>query len=359
MQEKYAKGKNFCEMFPPTNKLALEAFGVDLSELLDPSPLKTILLEAKKDKNQKAVHNLMEDMLTEVEVILEKENCAVCLNTFFILCLNTIMYMKPQLVQQAVKDFYCTSVVLLKKDIIELCCDTLKQSKCSKWFQARSLRLSASKQVHSIKTRSKKTIEALVSEMLDSKKVDTPALRYGIKHESDAMLEYENMFNVKVHKVGLLVSEKQPWLCASLDGVVTQNGCIQKIVEFKCPFSCEKLPVVDLKNNKCNVKYLVLEGNEVHLRASNVYYTQCQTQMYVSGVQKCDLFVYTPVENGCCCVTVQRNEKFLSVLILKCEDFYFQHYLPKLLEKSINRNQVDTVEKPKRCFNGSDISNIE
>ena len=87
---------------------------------------------------------------------------------------------------------------------------TLKQSKCAKWFQARSIRISASIHVHKIKTRVKKTIEKPVSEMLESKKIDTPATRYKIKHEVNAMTKYEEMFKLEVKKVGLLVSEKQP-----------------------------------------------------------------------------------------------------------------------------------------------------
>ena len=81
-----------------------------------------------------------------------------------------------------------------KNKIIELCCDTLEQSKCAKWFQARSIRVSASTRVHKIKTRVKKTIDKLVSEMVESKKINTPATRYGIKHEVDAMAKYEEMF---------------------------------------------------------------------------------------------------------------------------------------------------------------------
>ncbi|XP_024890188.1 uncharacterized protein LOC112466355 [Temnothorax curvispinosus] len=300
-KEKYSKGKYFCDMFPPTNKFNVKPVEVNMTELPDPSPLKTILLEIKKDKNQKAIQSLMDFMLTEVERNLQKEDCASCLNTFFTLCDNCMVYMKEQQVQEYAKNFYCASILLTRKEIVQLCCDTLEQSKCDKWFQARSIRLSASTNIHSIKIRNKKTIEKLVSEMLESKKVDTPGTRYGIKHEVDAMTEYENMFKVNVKKVGLLVCEKQPWLCASLDGVVTISGCVKKIVEFKCPITCEKMPVVDFENKKCNVKYLVFEGNEVRLKTSVQYYTQCQTQMYVSGMKECDLFIYSPVKNGCCC----------------------------------------------------------
>ena len=86
-------------------------------------------------------------------------------------------------------------------------------------------------------------MEKLVSGMLE--KIDTPATRCEIKHEVDKMTKYEDMFKLEVKKVVLLVSEKQPWLCDSLDGVVTHNGCVQKIVEFKCSITCERVAVLD------------------------------------------------------------------------------------------------------------------
>ena len=117
-------------------------------------------------------------------------------------------------------------------------------------------------------------------------------------------------------RLGVSVSEKQPWLCDSLDKVVVKDSCICKIVEFKCTSSCEKAVVIDNKNKFSNVKYLQFSEAEVELKKSCACYTQCQVQMYVSGLCTCDLFIYTSVENGCCCVEVQRDEAFLQEVIV-------------------------------------------
>ena len=136
------------------------------------------------------------------------------------------------------------------------------------------------------------------------------------------------------------------------DGVVVKDSCICKIVEFKCLSSCEKVTIIDYENKLGNVKYLQFSEAEVELKKSSQYYTQCQVQMYVSGLCTCDLFIYTSVKNGCRCVEVQRDEAFLQEVIVKSEEFYFNRYLPALQSRLI-KNQV----QEKRNFTGKDISN--
>ena len=120
--KKYSKGKYFYEMFPPKNKLNVKPFGVDVSELLDPSPFKTIMLETKQDNNEKAVKNEMKCVLTEVKVMLQKEDCVACLNTLFTLYSNNVVYTKQQVVQIPMKNWYYELVVIPKNKIIGLCC---------------------------------------------------------------------------------------------------------------------------------------------------------------------------------------------------------------------------------------------
>ncbi|CAD6229885.1 GSCOCG00012146001-RA-CDS, partial [Cotesia congregata] len=181
-----------------------------------------------------------------------------------------------------------------------------------------------------IKVLSRKPVEALVSDMLNPSKIDSASTRYGLKMETHAKDKYQELTNCIVKRVGVLVSKFQPWLCASLDGVVTDDGSISKIVEFKCPSSCEKKPIINTVDNSSNIKYLQLIDNKLQLKKTDLYYTQVQVQMYVSGMSVCDFFVYSPVEDGSFLIEVHRDEDFLKTVILKSEQFYFQHYLPAL-----------------------------
>ena len=55
--------------------------------------------------------------------------------------------------------------------------------------------ISGSKNVHKIKSRVRKPVEKLVSDMLFPKKTDTLALRYRRKTESTAAKEYESLYS--------------------------------------------------------------------------------------------------------------------------------------------------------------------
>ena len=154
---------------------------------------------------------------------------------------------------------------------------------------------------------------------------------YGKKNESVPIAEYEKTFHVKVIQVGLVVLQCQPWLSATPDGFVLENGAITKILEIKCPISCEKEPIFDKTANKFNVPYLKKINDVDQLNPTHKYYTQCQIQMYVTGLSSCDFYVWSP--RGSFSIIVERNEQFLENIILILESFYFKYFLKKLYQK--------------------------
>lgn len=290
---------------------------VQISELLSDSPLKKILVAQSTKTNIHTVKNVLESLITQVEMNIEKETCAECVNNFLIFMKEHVIYSNLFQLELNIEDFYNQNVRLSEKEIIQLCCDTLKQSSSREWYKARRLRISASSNVHSIKTLSRKPIEKLVGEMLYPDKIDCASTRYGLREEGNARKMYEEVTHCMVKSVGVIVSALQPWLCASLDGVVIEDGCISKIVELKCPSSCEKKPAVNIADNSCNVKYLQFDGGHFVLKKNELYFTQIQVQMYVTGMTVCDLFVYSPVENGSCLIEVHRDEVFFKSCYFK------------------------------------------
>ena len=59
----------------------------------------------------------------------------------------------------------------------------------------------------------------------------TPAMQHGIEFEQDARLAYEAQTGEFVDQVGLAFHPKIEYYCASPDGLVGKDGCI----EIKCP----------------------------------------------------------------------------------------------------------------------------
>ncbi|OXU27206.1 hypothetical protein TSAR_015050, partial [Trichomalopsis sarcophagae] len=184
-KEQYSKGKYFYEMFPPAQS-DTKLCAADVCELKESWPLKLVLIAASRNQDERdklSIKHLLSSMLLTVEVNLKREDCE----------------------HPIYKNIYV--------------------------LETRVLRVSASKNTHSIKTRGNKSVESLVSVML------------GSKHECDDKKEYKQIFHCDVKQIGL-------------DGVVIEDGCITKIVEFKCPFTRTDQPVVDHSNKKCNVSYL-------------------------------------------------------------------------------------------------------
>ena len=342
VKEKYSKGANFAEMYPPTPDLQVELSLPDLEELPSQCPL-FIMLSAEKEATSQNVDSDNHSLVTFLEESAEKEerkkDCEVCVLNIHNFIDEYVVYHSEYVLNDTIKQFYDAQIVMSRESIINLCSETIDQAMSSKWEQARSIRFSASTTIHKIKIRKTKTVKTLLEELFFPKKISVPSIKYGKDNESVARKLYETMSNKQVKEVGVIVSKYQPWLCASSDGIVIEDGCIVGLVEIKCPSSCEKVPVVDVENKRCNVTYLEYVEDEIILQKSHVYYTQCQIQMYVCGLNKCDLFVYSPVENGSYIITVDRDELFIQEAVQKAEELYFSHFLPILVSKKNDENE--------------------
>lgn len=230
-------------------------------------------------------------------------------------------------------DFYTRCVLINRDQIFNLMYATIEQGNNSIWRLNRETRLSASSKAHQIKTRRNKH-EELAERFVKEKKIFGKGLKYvdyGIRMEDFASKKYSEVHCVQVIKCGLIVHQSQPWMCASPDGlVVHSNNKVKKLLEIKCPFTCKDTLLIDEDNGKIRVPYLEYdkENNTINLKQNHNYYTQCQIQMYCTGLEECDLFVYT--KQDCITVLVRRDNLFLENLVKKMEYFYFNYYLPKL-----------------------------
>lgn len=129
-----------------------------------------VLSSESKGKCELAVKALMHDLLNSVEVNLKKEECETCVKKLFALNKKFAIYGGEHTVDTRVATFYKTTIVLTDEQIVELCCNTLEQSSSDTWFAARKLRLSASQNIHRVKSRKTKSEDSLVQEILHPSK---------------------------------------------------------------------------------------------------------------------------------------------------------------------------------------------
>lgn len=210
---------------------------------------------------------------------------------------------------------------------------TIEQSNSSAWRLHRKARLSASSKAHQIKTRRNRHDDLAVKFIKNDTKsgIRLKNFKYGIAMENFALIKYSQIYNVQVIKCGLVVHQKQPWICASPDGVVIENNKIKKLLEIKCPLTCKDTFLVDEENKNLKVPYLRYdEEKHICLKQNHTYFTQCQIQMYCTGLEECDLFVYT--KQDCITVPIKRDNIFLEMLVKKMEHFYYNYYLPELTQ---------------------------
>ncbi|KAL5237597.1 hypothetical protein ACI65C_005007 [Semiaphis heraclei] len=107
---------------------------------------------------------------------------------------------------------------------------------------------------------------------------------YGLETENKAYNTFSSLYNVEVIKSGLIIHISKPWICASPDGLILNNGEITSVLEIKCPSSCKNKPIIDSATGMPNLSYLKLQNNEIVLKSSHVYYTQIQILLYCTGL---------------------------------------------------------------------------
>lgn len=228
--------------------------------------------------------------------------------------------------------FYTKFVLINRDKIFNLMYTTIEQANNSSWRLHRQIRLSASSKAHQINTRLSRNYDLAVR-FMKNKQIMGKGLKYvkyGIGMEDFAFKKYTYLYNVHVIKCGLVIHQKQPWMCASPDGLVIHLNQVNKLLEIKCPYSCKDTLLVDEDNGKLKVPYLKYDQdtNIFYLKKNHSYFTQCQIQMYCTGLEECDLFVCT--KQDCITVSVKRDNLFLEKLVKKMEYFYFNYYLPEL-----------------------------
>ena len=152
----------------------------------------------------------------------------------------------------------------------------------------------------------------------------TAAMEYGIKSEPKARDEYIKKTGMQVFAVGLVIKINQPFLACSPDGVILED---HSVLEIKRPYTCRNTLIFNKETGTCNVPYLIIaDKDKISLKKSHKYYTQVQTSMYITGLDKCHFFVYSECDSVH--IIIEKDKEFLAEIIPKIEYFYFKYFLP-------------------------------
>lgn len=345
-EAKYKKGKTIQDLFP---KKSQQIFNNELLPINHKSlvneynilEIPCILSKMIEKETQSKIHiecqNYLLDLINSVEKSTDNEfmNIIISKQIEYDNLLPLIGSYFPLISIQY--EYFMNNIFVDSKQIMNIFNKTKMQSQSIQWNDIRKNRISASVKAHRIKTckmlsfeNQKKLAESLITEKNMGYQGNIN-VSYGMKYESEAIEFYTTKYcNNTILKCGVIIHSKMPWLCASPDGIVIENGVPVKVLEVKCPISCQYKEICDSENKKCNVPYLEYNYNKVFLKTTHQYYTQCQILMYCTGLNQCDLLVYNTIDP--IVVTVEKNDSFLQTVLTRLHFFYFYFFLPTTIK---------------------------
>ena len=208
-------------------------------------------------------------------------------------------------------------LVLTSDEVTKIEVQTRLQSKSPLWYRIRKHRVTASS-IGDIYKR-KGNEDTLVKRLKSTRHVTT-AMRQGIALEPKAAKCYAeaNRNNVNIYPCGVIVSLTAPWIAASPDRKVYNPERNQSfgLLEIKCPQVSSIL--------EC--PYLIRdEEGQLKLKRNHNYYYQVLTQLAVSGLEWCDLFVWC--SNDFHQETIYFNSDNWNEVKRKVDVFYFNHFM--------------------------------
>lgn len=313
-----------------------------------PCGLRDLLYYMEQNEEETAAKQVVDSLVNRVVDIVNKDMALVTINQIITNIENESTKKIYDInITKETQHFYFENVVVDNKTCISTFISTLDQYKIPLWKKERSVRISCSTKAHKIKTRIG-NFETLAAEFADPNREfkGNEHTQYGCNTESEAIKKYVEIYKELITNSGLIIHLEFPWLCGTPDSIViTKINNIKKVLEIKCPSKCKHTGLkntVDEKENSqtnkkkhsdFNVPFLYYnEKGDVDLKKSDKFYTQCQLLMFLTGVNICDLFIYTKVDQ--ILIEVHRDDDFIDSTLDKVNRFYFDYLLPELVRVS-------------------------
>jgi len=196
---------------------------------------------------------------------------------------------------------------------------TRLQSDSPLWFKLRKTRMTASN-IGKIFTR-KKDHHKLVENLKSGRRIQTAAMKAGILSESVAAQAYctVKLNLVNLYPSGIVISPWSPWLAASPDRKVYDPQRIPKygLLEIKCP------QVASV--TECQYLVQVPGTSDLQIKRNHHYYYQVLTQLAVTGLEWCDLFIWCSNDHHL--ETIHLDKEFWQTVKDKVDTFFFHDFL--------------------------------
>lgn len=159
----------------------------------------------------------------------------------------------------------------------------------------------------------------------------TAATEYGLSREKQAreiFAQKKSAMNSHFHDCGLVVNNEFPFLAATPDGKICENGeC--GLGEIKCPYLARDM-LISEACVEINKFMLIEQNGKVSLDKNHDYYIQVQGQLLVTGAPWCDFVVY--ITKDMFIERILPDIPFMTCMLLKLSLFY-KYYAVSFMQK--------------------------
>ena len=186
--------------------------------------------------------------------------------------------------------------------------ETKQQSGSQEWFEARKIRITASKCKRAIQRPTTSPTKAMIEILHLKENFQSQQMKQGLEDETKILKMYEEKLGCTVSKVGFIISSTHPFLGASPDGEVLEK-CL---VEVKRIFP----GTMTLEEAVCRRGICKKSSNGLIVNQKHAYFYQVQQQLFCSGFKYEDL-------------VLSDLKEIIVLSIKKCSSFSIQ-CIPKL-----------------------------
>lgn len=210
---------------------------------------------------------------------------------------------------------------------------TREQRSSDLWVEIRKKMLTASNFGKIVKLKPYTSCISTVENILYSKEIISKATQYGILNEATAINAIAKFLQTPIQKSGIYIDAEIPYLGATPDGVILNNGKVIAVVEVKCPYSAKDMTPED----GINKRLITFWRQNGTINKQHNWFYQIQGQMHICQVEKGYLGCWTncglKVEEIC------KDDHFWQTnMVEKLKRFYENCLLPELIDPRKERN---------------------
>ncbi|KYN27414.1 hypothetical protein ALC57_03197 [Trachymyrmex cornetzi] len=217
---------------------------------------------------------------------------------------------------------------------------TREQCDSELWLSLRKIMLTSSNFGVVCRMRPTTSCVTTVKSILFPPSIDTAAMKYGRDMEEMAKQKLSEILKKDIKPCGLFIDSNYPWLGASPDGLLEENG----LVEIKCSLSAENLTAEGAIHTLPRLKSIFNKKDPNVLNQNHRFFYQIQGQLNITQRDFCIFAVWTP--RSMKTVRVNRDNDFWRNKMWPfLTRFYFDCMLPEILDSRYVRHMP--IREPK------------